>query len=854
MSLSQLDQQKQKTYSTGLSRLSYSLCLVFVVVILASMVFGNQAVSAQTKFSGFYAPISFDILLSDTGDFQKSLAVNKEKNHAVTSDVSVAARNFVKPAAFSSSKEVNSLTKLGDLPAEGALHQLKKEFSLSNTVLCGKDDKSCGAKTRARPTSSLTSRLNPGPDVPLGKLKLSRLDRWGSSGVSSSTSLTVSLNVLSGSSENSELFSGSFRKLRDGLDISKLLNSSLLASGSQKPKHATSDGSEGSAQGELIVENTSKLDITSSAGTSPGTYLEGGYSTHDAGLVRLNSFADKPEFTVFLSWQADQMTEMNLQQDKFVAASLGAKQPNSDFNNSAKKDDLKTPVNSEDLTNLDSNLSFKIDSKGFDGSSNINLDELLSSAHLKLPETRRSLASLSLSSSTRQIRNTSSVAASRDEVFSTLYDMQNGPKKYVLEQNYDASLSNINIQFIDERSDLINKKIYPATKMTVDIVGSDLVTTTDSTGFIYLSELAASSDSLLLSGDKDGRYKRMIHEIRTRDSFNSGVTRLKVIRSFSFDMWTRMAGVVEDMRYGQICGQVFAENTLDYAGFEITIDAESDGIYYFNELGYLDRRLAQTSTNGKFCIFNVDPGEYRLTAFSPESDELNQTQMVSVEPGFLTYTELFEERLEAVIRFAVAGSAYEQLSNDPAIKTKLSADIDYLALTLIEKSQRLDYLDSGALFMNNLNRDPNGVFHVSVDAFELEPTLMRLDQIFAEGEYIVPFYPRGFIEDLALMNDISYDSSAGSIVIEHGLLNGQDGNDIKVEVFTSLGRSVAGVKYIDDAPILKAALFNVKPARYVVVIRDKAGEFLSSQIAHVLTSTMTVVKSGRMYVKNSSER
>ena len=309
-----------------------------------------------------------------------------------------------------------------------------------------------------------------------------------------------------------------------------------------------------------------------------------------------------------------------------------------------------------------------------------------------------------------------------------------------------------------------------------------------------------------------------------------------------------MAGIVEDTGYGQVCGQVISDSGQDASGYSVEINANSDGIYYFNNLGYIDRRLEETSENGKYCIFNVDVGQAVITATKQET---SISQIASVASSYLSILDFFEENVSALVRYGISGSAYEQLSDMKEVENSIKV-IDFAPVEMIEANSEAKYLETGAVVFDEIVRDQNGLVHLTVDAFELEPSVARVGGGYIEGDYIVPFYPRGFVEDLAVMNNVSYDSSMGQVIIEHGILNGEDGNTLKVNLYDNAGQIIGNVKYLDENPVLKAIYFDVPEGQYLAVVKDESGAWVSSSIVQVYDKRLSIVKSGRLQVLNSS--
>ena len=140
----------------------------------------------------------------------------------------------------------------------------------------------------------------------------------------------------------------------------------------------------------------------------------------------------------------------------------------------------------------------------------VNLDDYTDNSEgYKLPEARRIMANLGFQSQSRSRKESVSIATSREQVLHTLSKMRQANKKPGLEQMFESISTSQSIQFIDERSDLVVKDIFPAVNL-VAIIGSELLMSTDGLGYVHLSELPELSDVLIASGDDNGIYMRMI--------------------------------------------------------------------------------------------------------------------------------------------------------------------------------------------------------------------------------------------------------------------------------------------------------------------------------------------------------
>ena len=67
-----------------------------------------------------------------------------------------------------------------------------------------------------------------------------------------------------------------------------------------------------------------------------------------------------------------------------------------------------------------------------------------------------------------------------------------------------------------------------------------------------------------------------------------------------------------------------------------------------------------------------------------------------------------------------------------------------------------------------------------------------------------------------------------------------------------MGETVGEAKDIDQSPAVKAIFYDIPEGRFLVVIKDSTGAWLSSSIVHVFQSRLSIVRSGRQHVLNQT--
>ena len=159
-----------------------------------------------------------------------------------------------------------------------------------------------------------------------------------------------------------------------------------------------------------------------------------------------------------------------------------------------------------------------------------NFSQSLVAKNFSLPKTKKQLANLGVQSKVRSKRRAISIATSEGRSSKDTYQIKKQNSKIVLEQNYDPGITTLSLQFVDDRSNLENGDVYPATNLNSEVIGSELLLRSDSMGYVHIGELPTESDLLVKTGDENGLFVKMLHQVRTSEKIDSGVTRLKVVR------------------------------------------------------------------------------------------------------------------------------------------------------------------------------------------------------------------------------------------------------------------------------------------------------------------------------------
>ncbi len=404
-----------------------------------------------------------------------------------------------------------------------------------------------------------------------------------------------------------------------------------------------------------------------------------------------------------------------------------------------------------------------------------------------------------------------------------------------------AQYETVNIKIVDDRTPLdisTEGRAFPASTVQIRVVGTDYVTQTDATGQAQIREVPKNSRLLVKITDPHGVYRPAVAEVASGRSTQT----IRLMRNFSFDGFSEIVQSSPHAALGSVCLRVIdAETKAPSAGMTIEIDARGEGPFYFNQYGFIDRSLTQTGTDGRVCIFNVDPGPVAISMF--EGETLMATVSKAVFAGY---------HLEDSVSIGVEKMLRLQLASLAPAAVQLNADVetanrylpvDFAEVTPFGHADPMVYLGPGLVESKLPVASFDGRTRLAVQAADFEPAIYSIPSNSQQAP-IIPLVPRGFIEDMAVYAQVTYEPSLGSVFVEYNHHEGVQGESVKIKLVDHDNNSRGEGWYFSDLPLTKALFFNVPAGIYQVQANTADGYWLTSQVVYVYDENMTYIRLG----------
>jgi hypothetical protein len=406
----------------------------------------------------------------------------------------------------------------------------------------------------------------------------------------------------------------------------------------------------------------------------------------------------------------------------------------------------------------------------------------------------------------------------------------------------NVDYKSLSLQVVDERSSPAAGKLYPVGGARVSVVGTEFSAQTDATGHLTVRDVPSRSRFLLSVDDARGSVRPVVAEVTSGATGDDGVRRVRVMRAFSFDAYAEHAGVAQHAAYGSLCAH-FTDAQADGApanGITVELDVESDGPYYFNQYGFLDATLHATGPDGRACFFNVPPGPVALHVY--EGEAWMATLPVATYPGRHAEEDFVlggERKLTS--RLAAMASAHEQLSNDLRLANSYRT-VDMVDLIPLGMRDPMMQTGPGLVETSDAVLPVNGRVWALAQAAEFESVVYSY--VAGATGNVTPLIPRGFIEDLSVYAQVSYDPALGSVVVEYGGGERAGTDALVLRLLDHDGQDVGDGWYYGDRPLTKAIFFNVPAGHYAVLAETRDGYWLGADTAMVYNETVSYVRLG----------
>lgn len=414
----------------------------------------------------------------------------------------------------------------------------------------------------------------------------------------------------------------------------------------------------------------------------------------------------------------------------------------------------------------------------------------------------------------------------------------------------------VNLQLVDERSDwgdvsdASSSKLFPLSAAQVKLVGTDTVAVADSRGVVRIADLPASSRYLVSIEDPYGRVRPAVAEIVTPAASSDATMtrRVRMLRQLAFDTYGDVLRMPQESLAASVCGHAVAvDGKTPVSGITVSIDSKASSPMYFNDLGLLEPTRRETSSNGRFCFFNVEAGPAAIT-FARGGDVV-KTTMVPLFAG---------RHSDEIMNVELAESALVDVASVPPANLQLNSEsgstLDYRAEKAIPvypfgSREALPVEDGNFLRID----ERAGSFHegrmfLYAQGTEFEDAVYAIDrQGTADTEAAkstIGLLPQGFVADMALFAQTTQQDGMGVVVAEHGPLAGQGDKVLNVRLMDEAGRDVGEGWYFADQPMNRAVFFNVPPGAYMLLVETQDHYWIASQTAVVYADTVSVVSTG----------
>jgi hypothetical protein len=402
----------------------------------------------------------------------------------------------------------------------------------------------------------------------------------------------------------------------------------------------------------------------------------------------------------------------------------------------------------------------------------------------------------------------------------------------------------VTFQLVDERSAPAQGRVYPVANAEVHLIGTEFVARTDATGHLTIRDMPANSRFLVRIDDPAGGVQPEIAELWTKSEKDTGVQRLRTLRTFTYDAYGQIAGAVPDAALGSLCVTLSDKDQerAPAAGIAVDLDVEAEGPYYTNSLGLLDRGARATGPDGRVCFFNVPPGPVAMSAFEGE------TFLATVPFGTFQGRHVEQDVLlgdERVLRtrLAAMATAHEQLGADIRLANSYKT-IDMIDLIpLGANGSPMMQLAPGLVSTSDAVLPSAGRLRAFSQAAEFEPAVYTysLDR----RDNVTPLLPRGFVEDMSIYAQVVHDPSLGSVLVEYGQSAGVDtGEGLSMRLVDAQGQDVGDGWYFADTPVTKAIFFNVPAGVYALLVETRDGYWLAADTVSVYNETVSYTRLG----------
>lgn len=409
-----------------------------------------------------------------------------------------------------------------------------------------------------------------------------------------------------------------------------------------------------------------------------------------------------------------------------------------------------------------------------------------------------------------------------------------------------ATFGRMMVRLVDERSQWDKSRLYPVGGVRLRLVGTEFESRTDGQGYIEISDMPVGARVFAEILDNSGATMPGFAEI-VYDPSATTRERAQVImvrRYLSLDYAARMAGVVQNMEKSSLCTTILDSSIhrKAVAGVRVSANGQAVGPFYFNDLGYVDTRLPATSSNGRFCFFNIEPGAVALGI--QRGDQAVQVAVMMTARGLHSedYIGLDDAR-HLTTTVASIATASDQLSSDNERANRYFS-VEQAEVAVVGGKDQMVPIDEGVYTSGNPALPVRGRVWTVATSADFETSLQASSIKLPGSRQIMSLLPRGFVDDMSNYAQQNQDPDLGTVVVEHAAISGQGSESVKIRLVDPAGRDVGDGWYFADSPTAKAVFFNVPPGVYAVVVETASGHWLAADTLMADGETSTFVRTG----------